>query len=227
MDDDLDGGHLPFGTARFGRIELSFYLTCSQWELAEGVSFVSDDRPTRPGDQEMAQRLQAKNALGVAEAIEAAVSSFSPGVEVRATAYLEGVPTGGPGVEGEILRFFVDGDPVGRVADVLGILAGIKLTRDWIRQRQIEPVKVSDGVAVLLAADAMEAVRGARDVTVHFVAPIGDFEDGYATIGYLVGFLHAGELVALVVSRDGVAGDPFDLVVPQQDQAGQHADAKG
>jgi hypothetical protein len=210
--DDEWGRELIFGTAQLGRSKYDFYLVYQAEDIQPALGIAPFEPAVRPGDRELARRLEMKNRLRVAEALEAAIVEAAPGIEARATVDFEqGVRTAGPGLGGEVLRFFVSDDPLGRLADLISILGAVKAAKGWLEGHQSAAVRISDGVAILLAADALTESRGILDVSVHYCAPLDDLEDGYSTVGFLVGLRHADGLTQVVVGASGRVGAIEDI----------------
>jgi hypothetical protein len=201
-----DGESLGFGRARIGPVVLDFAVGIDPGALERAFPAPSIPAPAST-DTEALERFWARSALARVDAVEGAVHQANPDVEVRLTAELQGRTDGGGGggIEGELLRILVGDDPLGRVADLVALGVAIRGFKKWLEDRTGARVEISDGVALLVASEALQQETGATDSTVAFVTvvpPKAVDELGYID-GYVVGLRSDNALHIFVVSATG------------------------
>ena len=202
-----DPNEIRYGSAQFGPVRLEFFVAVDESGLAKAIPLPPLPEPN-PNDREAWERYQARRALAKADTVEGALRQAAPGLDLRIEAPVQpATDTAGPGlgIEGEFIRFLISDDPVGRVADLLALAIGIRSLRDWLGEHTHKPTAISDGIAVILAAEAVEQSTGTRDTTVAFVAMIPPAAFDYAgpRDGYVVGLRAGSTLFVTVVGLYG------------------------
>lgn len=101
-----------------------------------------------------------------------------------------------------------------RVADALAILGAVRVAYAWLRAKTGKPVAISDGMAALVAASALEGYKGSADMTVDHCTALHDQAEPWVTTGYLVGLFVGGSLFEVVVSKTGAMSTVFEVTMP-------------
>jgi hypothetical protein len=144
----------------------------------------------------------------VATAVEREIAKAVPGVDVRATPQGPTVAVAGLPIDaGQLVEFLVHDDLVGRVAGFLTIGMFVKQALNWARSHS-ERVVVDDGVALVIAADAVYNVDQAFDLTLVSCSPMPDLAAGQTIVGYTVIFRNAASVYAVLVSAFGAVSTP-------------------
>jgi hypothetical protein len=168
-------------------------------------------RPPSSRDSEEDKRLTARVGIARAEAVEAAIAARYPGLPVRAVARILPPDTTGPGGDiPPILAMVLSDDPVGRIADYVALgVATLGLIK-WIGARKGSIDAIDDGIAMLIAASAIEAQTGARDLTLAAVQRLSaadpDPDFGRHPVGFVVGFRDDDNVYEVAISLQGVPG---------------------
>jgi hypothetical protein len=107
-----------------------------------------------------------------ARLLEADVAQIVPGLPVRAIPDTEGPKAAGPDNLVDLIQILVGTEPIDRIASYLAIAQGARILLSWLRRRGTGEIEVGDGVAILLAADAIHDATGDRAVTLLSVDPV-------------------------------------------------------
>jgi hypothetical protein len=161
------GLYIGWGFAQIDATRLDFWLAYDPAALIQGLGL---QLPEPPDDDELLDGRMAWDsaAADAATSLARTVDPSSP-VQVRVEIHpkrYEGPATGGAGgIEGELLRFLLSDDPIGRLADVLGIAAFGLAVKSKFAAVSSNAVGISDGFAVVEVARTIDAKYGARATT--------------------------------------------------------------
>ena len=202
------------GTIRVGPQELDFYFGFSYRPFAWEARAAVERRVEAPANDapwedllEYDAKIGEEYSLRLKQELETAV----PGLRVR-TGRRVGNETGGPGAEHDLVALFgLANDYVGGIANWAGLAvlvgAGLKKLTDLA---QGQPAIVSDGLALILASEAVLAATGKRDLTLAFVTPMGAYppsgdERPSEDSGFVVGLRDQSTLFLCHVTPEGDA----------------------
>jgi hypothetical protein len=178
MDETLEPTDLDFYEPRsyltdhasIARVPLSFVIRGRIEDAAIGLEIpVDQDAITWEEDFRRYLRLEFSRA----EAIEVGIARDLPDVKAHAFVHTSFGTTTGPGVlPPSLLALLVTDDPIGRIADLLAFGMAARQLLDWIRSKRGRVFAIDDGIAVLLAAGAIERETGDHDLTLLFAQSV-------------------------------------------------------
>lgn len=216
FEEDVGGGAMPSGGARIAGLHLE--LSIRGYVDVAKLTGATLPEWGKSGDWERTRREFAIRGIAAAEALEAAIEAEVPGFQIRVRAELEpNFDTAGPGaLPPPIFELFVGDDPIGRIADYIGIAEGLRKLFGWLKGRGADPLTVDNGTAMILAAGAIFGNTSERDLTLNFVEEIRpavrDWEGQVE--GYLVGFRNESTIFEVPVMLDGSVGEMIVLPIP-------------
>lgn len=183
----------------------------------------------RLGPQPSLDDLSAQYEATVAHA----ATEAWPGVRVDVEPY-GGPKTGGPVPDAQYLVEFVNvlNQYGGAIVTVAGLGVLVRAAMRRLQAVTQHDVRVSDGPAMVLAADAIMDATGRRDLALAFVAPLnrylpalGDLDSSFG--GWLVGYRGEDVLYLAVVHEDGTVDLPSGDAPALQLTVGANEDAAG
>lgn len=200
------------GHATVAGLNLSF-LVRGHINVAAATGQALPEYPP-PRDYEQMVRQHALTTLAGAEALEAAFARDLPALRLRAITDFDIGSTAGPGALPAAIAAIIFGDdPLGRIADLIGVAQGAREFLAWVEEKGGYVEVVDDGAAMLIAATVLHDSFGETDLTLLFIQPIRplvyDWEGEHE--GYLVGFRNSDTVFEVPIAMDGTPGDAIKV----------------
>lgn len=207
MQDQSDGADLYFG-----HNEVEFHLVIDEGSLVREI-LESIDGTANAGSYEVVNERYVTRLVGELKPVAGSL-------KVVPEPYTGGKAGGPIPDQTYVVNLIgVASDLAGRLADFVALGIIIRGVIGKLRSITHNEVAVSDGCAIVLAAEAIFESTARRDLTLAFVTPLHDFlidaGGGQGSdAGFMVGFRDRHELFVVQVSRTGavsLAGTPIPL----------------